>query len=190
MTYHNTTMALYASFYAKAKKMSMRLLVASVVSETSITRPGFKWSSSSLTFLSALINDPQVYWDRMNKSGWHITKQRIHTSVLLLDPHVECVVRIQIITQPCSMTLFHDDPKGKHAPQCKFLINIYLHSRSSLGANGLTTGDAFMYMAASHLRSWDALDSSDHKSHFVLEKKKAIWCLSKGVQKSLGLREL
>lgn len=84
------------------------------------------------------------------------------------------------------MTLFHDDPKGKHAPQCKFLINIYLHSRSSLGANGLTTGDAFMYMAASHLRSWDALDSSDHKSHFVLEKKKPFDVYQKEYRRAWG----
>lgn len=79
-------------------------------SETSITRPAFQWLSSYATVLSALTNDPQVIWDGMNKSAWHIMQQRIHTSVLLIDPRVECVAQVQIMTQPCSMTLFHDDP--------------------------------------------------------------------------------
>lgn len=64
------------------------------------------------------------------------------------------------------MTLFHNDP-GVNMPLRKLWINIDFHSLNLPDANGLTTGDAFVYMAVSHFRSWDALDSSDHKSHVV-----------------------
>lgn len=111
----HSTIALYKSFYAKEKKMSRRLSVASIFSETSITRPGFKWSSSSPTVSSGLKNDPQVYWDRMNKSGWHIMQQRICTSVLLIDPDAECVVHVQKHYATMLNDLISWRPQGKHA---------------------------------------------------------------------------
>lgn len=64
------------------------------------------------------------------------------------------------------MTLFHNDP-GVNMPLRKLRINIDFHRLNLPDANGLNTGDDFVYMAVSYFRSWDALGSSDHKSHFV-----------------------